>query len=195
MPQNTPNINIQNGQVTGTLQDGQPFYWYNPTSVAVTIGACGTWCTSDSYSLPAGPSYTQAQLQNNPNPNGWAWYESPNDWAGGGGGPHITNSNGNAGPPTPNINVQTGQVTGTLLNGTEFYWYNPTSQNISISGCGAWCVSDVYNPPAGKYQRANLQAFPNTSAFAWTETPNQWNVPGMPHIQTPGRKRADEKVA
>jgi len=28
----TPNVNIVNGQVTGTLQKGGTFYWYNPTA-------------------------------------------------------------------------------------------------------------------------------------------------------------------
>jgi len=88
----TPNINIQNGQVTGTLQAGQPFYWYNPTAVTVTLKNCGTWANADTYTLA--PGYTPAGSHSNPNMNPWAWTESPNQWNTPG-MPHIGN------PPFP----------------------------------------------------------------------------------------------
>ena len=102
--------------------------------------------------------------------------------------------------PTPNINIQNGQVTGTLQNGQPFYWYNPTSNSVTIKNCGTWCAADSYTIAAGSYAQAAIQNTPNTSGWAWTENPNQWNTPGMPHIgnppwPTPQEDQEDKEVA
>ncbi len=181
---NTPNINIQNGEVTGTLENGKPFYWYNPTSSAVTIGNCGTWCEDSSYNLPAGPnSYTAAQILATPNPNSYAWVEGPDEWTAAG-EPHITGENPGAGPNIPNISIENGQATGALGDGITFWWYNPTAVSVTISSCGVWTGADSYPCNPG-YTQASIRAKPNGSGWAWTESPNEWNTPGMPHVGNP----------
>jgi hypothetical protein len=88
---------------------------------------------------------------------------------------------------TPNINIQNGSVTGTLVHGQNFYWYNPgdTSLAISITGCSGWCTSPSYIIPAGEnYAQAQLLSTP-VSPYTFSESPNQWNAPGMPHTQGP----------
>jgi hypothetical protein len=182
---NTPYVNIQNGSQTppDSLEVGQPFYWYNPTTTPVTIGSTATWCESDTYDLPAGPGYTEAQILEDPNPNGWAWWEESGVWTAPG-LPHVTTQNGDSGPNTPNINIQNGVVNGTLVNGQPFYWYNPTSETVPIEGCGAWCIADEYDLVPG-YTQSTVVIMPNTNAYAWTEIPNAWDTPGMPHTQGP----------
>lgn len=74
----TPSFNIQNGQVSGQWpSDGGTFYWYNPTSAAVSLTNCGTFCMKDSYDVPpvTDPSggYLQAYLRNPTNPNAYAF--------------------------------------------------------------------------------------------------------------------------
>ncbi|HUO15021.1 MAG TPA: hypothetical protein VMX38_08550 [Verrucomicrobiae bacterium] len=179
---NTPNINIQNGDVDGTLELGKPFYWYNPTSVALKIESCGTWCTSDSYSLPAGPSYTLAQIQDDPNTYGLGWLDSA-AWQGTG-QPHVTSSTPGSGANTPNINIQTGMVTGSLQSGQTFYWYNPTQGHVDLNACGVWAADDDYGLDSG-YTAAAMRVNPYEGTFGWTEDPNQWNAPGLPHILNP----------
>lgn len=184
-----PYIDITDGQVTGTLQDGQPFYWYNPNNVAVTISACAPWANSDTYELPAGPSYTAAEILYEPCTDGLAWWDSA-PWDGEGKW-HVTSQNGESGPNTPNINIQTGVVTGTLQNGQNFYWYNPTDGDVDLEGCGTWCTQDQFTLEPG-YTETTMLANPNEDAFSWTESPNQWDAPGMPHTQGPTRKREEK---
>lgn len=179
---NTPNVNIQNGEVDGTLELGKPFYWYNPTSAAVTIGSCATWCESDTYDLAVGPSYTEAKIQEEPNTYGLGWVDSA-AWEGQG-QPHVTGSTPGSGANTPNINIQTGMVTGSLQNGQTFYWYNPTQGYVELDGCGIWCAQDDFGLDPG-YTQTSMQIMPNENAFGWTESPNEWNAPGMPHISNP----------
>ena len=183
---NEPNVNIQNGTVTptGGLADGQPFYWYNPTSSSVTLENCGTWCEDDTYDATE-YAYTPANILQTPNTNGMAWTESPDVWTGGGTGPYVTTSSAPSGPNTPNVNIQTGEVNGSLVNGQAFYWYNPTAQAVTLFNCGTWCQDDSYQVPAAGYAEAALRTMPNDNAFAWTEDPNEWNTPGMPHTQGP----------
>lgn len=76
---NTPNINIQNGQITGALQVGQVFFWYNPTGDNVTLRNCGTWCDADSYTI-APYGYTQASVLLVPNTYACAFTTFPNEW-------------------------------------------------------------------------------------------------------------------
>jgi hypothetical protein len=180
---NTPNVDITNGEVTGTLALGQPFYWYNPNQndVEISIENCGTWCEDGSYTILAGEQYAQAQILQDPNPNALAWVETPNLWTGGGGGPHVVSET--AGPGTPSLNIQTGVVTGTLQAGQPFNWYNPTS-GTEITSCGTWCADSEYTADSGDTS-ASTATSPNRDAYCWTESPNRWNTPGMPHIGTP----------
>jgi hypothetical protein len=192
---NTPNINITNGQVTGTLALGQPFYWYNPNAndVAIDIENCGTWCADNSYTIAAGEQYALAQILQNPNTNPLAWVEIPDLWTAGGGGPHVVSESG--APGTPSLNVETGVVTGTLQAGQPFNWYNPAGEQTVISSCGTWCAASDYYANPGNTAAAVL-AVPNRSAYAFTESPNRWDAPGMPHIGTPpfpGARDLNEK--
>lgn len=180
---NTPNINIQNGSVTGTLETGEPFYWYNPTGTAVAIGNCGTWCEDSSYKLPAGPGYTPAQILATPNGNAYAWVEGPSEWTGNG-QPHITGENPGGGPNTPFINIEDGEATGALADGVTFWWYNPATVLVTISSCGVWTGADSY-PCSPGYTQASILTKPNENGWAWTENPNEWNTPGMPHVTNP----------
>jgi hypothetical protein len=75
-----PQVNIQNGQITGgPLNNGEPFQWVNPTGSAVTLTACGNWCTADTYTVPAasgGVAGTlNAQVLTNPNTNPYAFMD------------------------------------------------------------------------------------------------------------------------
>lgn len=180
----TPNINIVNGQVTGTLALNQPFYWYNPNTndVAITINDCGTWCVQSSYTIPAGQQYAQAQIQASPNDNPYAWTENPDAWIAGGGGPHL----GPVGPGVgmPQVNIQNGAVAGSLQNGQAFNWYNPLPNAVAISNCGPWCGASSYTASPG-LSPASMATRPNSSAWAFTESPNRWNTPGMPHVGNP----------
>lgn len=181
--ENEPNINIQNGEVNGTLEVGQPFYWYNPTNAAVSIGSCAPWCAADTYDLPAGPGYTEAQMLEEPNTYGLAWWDSDTTWDGPG-KPHVTGSTPGTGPNTPNINIETGVVTGALEDGQTFYWYNPTQESVDLLGCGTWVAKDEFKLAPG-YNQTSMLLNPNEDAFSWTESPNEWNTPGMPHVQNP----------
>jgi hypothetical protein len=79
----TPNVNIVNGQVTGTLQKGGTFYWYNPTAnetQSITISGFDSWCAGTSYVIYAGEQYSAAAsiLANPASP--YSFSESPNRW-------------------------------------------------------------------------------------------------------------------
>lgn len=87
-------------------------------------------------------------------------------------------------PNTPNINLQNGQVTGTLQNGQTFYWYNPTQTTVTVNNCGTWAAQSSYTCAPG-YTSAVLLSNPNTNGYAFTESPNEWNTPGMPHVGNP----------
>ncbi|MGC2447182.1 MAG: hypothetical protein WA477_06015 [Candidatus Sulfotelmatobacter sp.] len=181
---NTPNINIVTGALDGTLAKGQTFYWYNPNAndVAITIQNCGTWCASSQYTIPANQQYAEAQILDTPNENPIAWSESPNEWTADGGGPHIASETGVYNPPI--VNIQTGMVSGSLENGKAFNWNNPLPGAVEITNCGAWCAASSYTANTG-LTAAAMATVPNDKACAWTESPNRWNAPGMPHVGTP----------
>lgn len=83
----TPNVNIENGAVTGTLTHGQQFYWYNPSNVAAIVSNCGNYCVVDAYEVPPN-GYTVATLLGTPNQAGLAFSSTA---ANVGGMPHIQN--------------------------------------------------------------------------------------------------------
>jgi hypothetical protein len=201
MPIPTPYVNIQNAQVTGTLTKNGTFYWYNPNSndEAITIGNCGAWCVDSTYTIPAGSQqYVSAQILASPNENGEAWVEDPSGtWTGGGTGPHIVSQSG--APGTPIVNIQTGVVTGTLQNGQPFNWNNPNPGTVSISNCGAWCAAPSYSVTGSGLTAAAMATNPNTNGCSWTESPNRYTAPGMPHLGNPPSPNpvevADKEVA
>lgn len=88
--------------------------------------------------------------------------------------------------PVPQVNIQTGQITGgSLNNGEPFQWVNPTSSPVTLTACGNWCAADTYTVPAasgGVSGTANAQvsSSPNTNPYAFLDP--AWNAPGMPHI-------------
>ena len=86
-------------------------------------------------------------------------------------------------------------VDGSILNGQTltlggmFWWANPTSVAVTLTGCAGFCPQDSYVVPAkpaglpyGIVEAALLAAPTN---YNFSENPNQWNAPGMPHLQGP----------
>jgi hypothetical protein len=190
-----PYIDITDGQVTGgPLHVGQTFYWYNPDSndVAITIQNCGTWCQDSSYTIPASQQYAEAQVLLSPNQNEYAWTEVPSSvWTAGGGGPHLGVAS--PGQGTPLVNIQTGAVAGTLTAGQPFDWNNPNPGTVAIANCGTWCAANSYPIASGGVTAAAMATNPNGNSLAWTETPNRWDAPGMPHTQGPITVHAHKK--
>jgi len=83
-----PQFNLQNGQVlNGPIVHGQPFNWYNPTGNPVMLTNCGTFCTQDSYTVPAYGT-TQATMLAMPNPNPFAFTDPAWNTPG---QPHLSN--------------------------------------------------------------------------------------------------------
>jgi hypothetical protein len=100
-------------------------------------------------------------------------------------------------------------VDGSILNnqtlelGGTFFWANPTSVAVTVNGCGGFCTQDTYTVPAKPNAQlpygiveATMLASPTNWNFS--ESPNQWNAPGMPHIGNPPTQMpapADQEVA
>ncbi len=91
------------------------------------------------------------------------------------------------------ISIQNGSNIngGTFAPGQNFYWANPVvGQAVTIYGCGGFCADDTYTVPGaltlGQYglKQAALLTQPTGWSFG-PEQPNEWNAPGMPHIQQP----------
>lgn len=96
------------------------------------------------------------------------------------------------------INIQNGSSVnpqgGSLQLGQDFYWANPVSSvvtpSVTISGCGGFCVDASYTvpapPPGQNYglKKATLLAAP-PGPWTFTESPNEWNAPGVPRITNP----------
>jgi hypothetical protein len=92
------------------------------------------------------------------------------------------------------ISIVTGQNVnpngGTLQPGQYFYWANPASVAVTLTGCGGFCVDSTYTvpaPPTGQQfglKQAQLLASPGAD-WSFTETPPEWNVPGVPRIINP----------
>jgi hypothetical protein len=56
-PPADPYVNIQTAAVSGTIDSGDPFSWYNPTSGSCTVSNVSSWCTASSYGpIAAGQS-------------------------------------------------------------------------------------------------------------------------------------------
>jgi hypothetical protein len=94
--------------------------------------------------------------------------------------------------PTPQVNIQNGSVTNPPVTYPgDFQWLNPTGTNVLLTNCGGFCTQDSYRVPANSTVNAQTIANPTNNNF--TETPNEWNAPGMPHIKNPTRGVHDEK--
>ncbi|HTS34741.1 MAG TPA: hypothetical protein VMH04_03655 [Candidatus Solibacter sp.] len=78
---------------------------------------------------------------------------------------------------------------GTLQKGCPFYWANPTYEAVTLSGCDGFCTASSYQlsgRPAGlNYSITEATLLANPTNWNFSESPNKWNAPGMPHIQTP----------
>lgn len=78
---------------------------------------------------------------------------------------------------------------GSLQLGQPFYWANPAGVQVTVSACGGFCVDSSYPvppPPAGDtygLKQATLLSEPTNWTFS--QTPNQWNAPGVPRITNP----------
>jgi hypothetical protein len=96
--------------------------------------------------------------------------------------------------PTPSISVVDASIVGSLEKGKPFYWYNPTGTDVTVADCGTWADPDTYDVPAGGYSTAGtILSVPNSNPYAFTEDPNEWDAPGMPHISAPSMGVAHEK--
>jgi len=95
----TPYVSIADGSVSGTLSKGGTFYWYNPTSgdVAISIGSCGGWCGSSSYTIDANQQYSAAATILASPSSPYTWTESPNRWT----APSTPRTQGPIHHPTP----------------------------------------------------------------------------------------------
>jgi hypothetical protein len=83
----------------------------------------------------------------------------------------------------PQVNIQTGAVTGTLTHGQQFEWYNPTNSLAFVTNCGNFCVVDSYEVPATGTTVATIVDVPNQEGLAFSSSAA--NVGGMPHVQGP----------
>jgi len=95
--------------------------------------------------------------------------------------------------PVPEVSIQNGTVVNgvALTLGNPFVWLNPTGVNVQLSNCGGFATQATYNVPANGTKAAQLLAAPTNYSF--TEFPNEWNAPGLPHISSPPLHAADEK--
>ena len=104
-------------------------------------------------------------------------------------------------PVVPEVSIQNGSVIngGTLVLGQPFYWANPVAREVTVSGCSGFCTQDSfdvprYTPTQGNgLKEATLLASPTNWNFS--ETPNEWNAPGMPHIGNPPMQAREQDVA
>ncbi|HEY6765062.1 MAG TPA: hypothetical protein VI386_09835 [Candidatus Sulfotelmatobacter sp.] len=91
------------------------------------------------------------------------------------------------------INIQNGSncnpAGGGLQTGQKFYWANPTSQAVTVNNCGGFCTASSYSVPAPQtgqqYGLKEATLLTNPTVWTFSETPNQWNAPGLPHIGNP----------
>jgi hypothetical protein len=91
------------------------------------------------------------------------------------------------------INIQNGSSVnpagGSLQPGQKFYWANPTGLMVTVNNCGGFCTNSSYPVPAAAngqqygLKEATLLASPTVWTFS--ETPNEWNAPGLPRITNP----------
>ena len=97
------------------------------------------------------------------------------------------------------ISIQNGSNinNGTFALGQDFYWANPVvGQQVTIENCGGFCVNSSYTVPGAPavgqvgLKKATLLSQPTNWTFS--ESPNQWDAPGMPHIGNPPDPDAQE---
>jgi hypothetical protein len=99
----------------------------------------------------------------------------------------------------PQVSIQNGTVHNglELKKGGKFQWMNPTNQPVDITDCEGFCVLSSYPVPAWTQAGGNglkeAQLLANPTSLSFTETPNEWNAPGKPHIQTPTMPTAHER--
>jgi hypothetical protein len=188
-------VDIRDASGSDQLTKGCTFYWNNPTGNQVTLSSCGGFCTQTGFIVQAN-STTAAQILQNPTgpytfgDTGWTAPGMPHISA-----PTMNVVRGQDGPPEPYIDLTDGSVTpeGGLQKGQPFYWYNPTDTQVTVNDCGTWCEEDSYTIDAGSWTEATILLVPNPNAYAFTEDPNEWDAPGMPHISAPTQQITHEK--
>ena len=95
--------------------------------------------------------------------------------------------------PVPQVNIRNGSIVNppaALQFGQPFQWANPVvGVNVGITNCGGFCAQSSYPvpgaPSAGSYGLADAVLLQNPTNYSFSENPNQWNAPGMPHITNP----------
>lgn len=93
------------------------------------------------------------------------------------------------------ISIQNGNNVngGVFAYGQPFYWANPVAGvTVTINGCGGFCTETTYTvpppPPGDTYGLSSATLLPQNQVTSWDfgpEVPNEWNAPGMPHLQAP----------
>lgn len=89
---------------------------------------------------------------------------------------------------------------GSLSLGQPFYWANPGGVKVTVSGCSGFCTASSYDVPApasGQTYGLKEATLVSTQPTDWSfsENPNQWNTPGMPHISNPPAALPGEDAA
>jgi hypothetical protein len=81
------------------------------------------------------------------------------------------------------VNIQNGNVQGgSLTRGCSFEWYNPTSSDVALTGCGGFCTQSNFLVYSTSSTAAQIQSNP-PGPFTFTDP--AWSAPGMPHISNP----------
>ncbi len=101
--------------------------------------------------------------------------------------------------PVPKVNIQDGSVINppaALAFGQPFQWANPiVGTRVAISGCSGFCTASEYGvpgaPASGEYGLCDATLLQSPTAYTFSESPNQWNAPGMPRISNPPLATSD----
>jgi hypothetical protein len=86
--------------------------------------------------------------------------------------------------PVPHVDIQNGSVSnGSLTNGCDFKWSNPTTNWVTLSSCGGFCTQSTYNvPPASAGVNGTVEAQILASPTGYSFIDPAWNAPGQPRI-------------
>ncbi|HEY3971641.1 MAG TPA: hypothetical protein VGM18_01485 [Candidatus Sulfotelmatobacter sp.] len=84
------------------------------------------------------------------------------------------------------VDIRTGQVTGgSLSSGCDFGWKNSSTQNVALTPSSNYCTGSSYDIGAGQVKPAVAANPLPAPPYNFTLSPNVWNAPSNPHIQTP----------
>ena len=103
-------------------------------------------------------------------------------------------------PVVPQVNIRNGSIINppaALEYGQPFQWANPVvGVNVGLSGCSGFCTQDTYGVPAaptvGAWGLKDAVLLGSATSWDFSESPNQWNAPGRPHITNPPAAAEDQ---